>query len=80
MANYSKNIFVGVGGAKLINKSHMLGALYGLERMMGRDHTPVRKVFDYAHEHFLKDLPLYFFQKMCIRDSRCSASVTATSS
>lgn len=62
MANYSKNIFVGVGGAKLINKSHMLGALYGMERMMGRDHTPVRKVFDYAHEHFLRDLPLYFFQ------------------
>ena len=31
MANYSKNIFVGVGGSKLINQSHMLGALYGLE-------------------------------------------------
>ena len=62
MANYSKNIFVGIGGSKLINQSHMLGALYGMERMMGRDHTPVRKVFDYAHTNFLKGLPLYFFQ------------------
>ena len=60
MANHSKNIFVGVGGSEMINKSHMLGAVYGLERMMGRDHTPVRKVFDYALEHFLKDRPLMF--------------------
>ncbi|HHX71429.1 MAG TPA: DUF2088 domain-containing protein [Clostridiales bacterium] len=62
MANYSKNILVGVGGSGLINRSHMLGALYGMERMMGRDHTPVRKVFDYAHENFLTSLPLSFMQ------------------
>ncbi len=62
MANWSKNIFVGIGGSAMINKSHLLGALYGMERMMGRDGTPVRKVFDYAHEHFLTGLPLYFFQ------------------
>ena len=48
MANYSKNIFVGCGGSSMINQSHMLGAFYGIERIMGRDHTPVRKVFDYA--------------------------------
>ena len=42
MSNHSKNIFVGVGGADMINKSHMVGAVYGMERMMGRDHTPVR--------------------------------------
>lgn len=62
MANWSKNIFVGIGGSAMINRSHLLGALYGMERMMGRDGTPVRKVFDYAHENFLKGLPLYFFQ------------------
>jgi len=44
----------------MINKSHMLGAVYGMERMMGRDRTPVRKLFDYALEHFLKDRPLLF--------------------
>jgi len=44
----------------MINSSHMLGAFYGMERMMGRDFTPVRKVFDYAEEHFLKALPLSY--------------------
>ncbi|MGN1096159.1 MAG: lactate racemase domain-containing protein [Eubacteriales bacterium] len=60
MANYSKNIFVGVGGASMINSSHMLGAFYGMERMMGRDFSPVRRVFDYAEENFIKDIPLLY--------------------
>jgi nickel-dependent lactate racemase len=60
MANYTKNILVGCGGSGFIGKSHMLGAFYGLERIMGRDHTPVRKVFDYAEEHFLAGLPLEY--------------------
>ncbi|MBR6173665.1 MAG: DUF2088 domain-containing protein [Eubacterium sp.] len=58
MSNHAKNIFVGVGGAEMINHSHMIGAVYGMERMMGRDHTPVRKIFDYAVEHFLKQRPI----------------------
>ncbi len=60
MANYSKNIFVGCGGSSMISSSHMLGAFYGMERIMGRDHSPVRKVFDYAEEHFIKDIPLMY--------------------
>lgn len=60
MSNHAKNLFVGVGGADMINKSHMVGAVYGMERMMGKDHTPVRRVFDYALEHFLKDRPIVF--------------------
>ena len=60
MANYSKNIFVGCGGSHMINQSHMLGAFYGLERIMGRDYSPVRKVFDYAEENFLKGVPLMY--------------------
>jgi nickel-dependent lactate racemase len=60
MANYSKNIFVGCGGSSMISQSHMLGAFYGLERIMGRDHSPVRKVFDYAQEHFLGSIPLMY--------------------
>ena len=65
MANHSKNIFVGIGGASMINSSHSLGAFYGMERMMGRDNTPVRKVFDYALEHFLSHLPIHFVQTVC---------------
>lgn len=60
MANHSKNLFVGVGGSDMINKSHMVGAVYGMERMMGKDHTPVRRVFDYGMEHFLNGRPILF--------------------
>ena len=60
MSNHSKNIFVGAGGSEMINRSHMLGAVYGMERIMGKDHSPVREIFDYALEHFLKDRPLLF--------------------
>ncbi len=60
MANYSKNIFVGCGGSSMINSSHMLGAFYGMERIMGKDFSPVRRVFDYAQEHFLSNVPLVY--------------------
>ena len=60
MANHSKNLFVGVGGSEMINKSHMVGAVYGMERMMGKDYTPVRRMFDYGMEHFLNDRPILF--------------------
>ena len=60
MSNHAKNLFVGVGGSEMINKSHMVGAVYGMERMMGKDNTPVRKLFDYGMEHFLKDRPILF--------------------
>ena len=65
MANHAKNLFVGVGGSDMINKSHMLGALYGPERILGRDHTPVRELFDYAYEHFLADRPILFVLTVC---------------
>lgn len=60
MANHSKNILVGCGGKRTINGSHMIGAVYGMERMMGKDHTPVRQILDYAMTHFLSQLPIVF--------------------
>lgn len=57
MASYNKNIFVGTGGSEGINKSHFLGACYGMERIMGRADTPVRKVLNYANDHFARHLP-----------------------
>ncbi len=60
MANYGKNIFVGCGGSSMINSSHMLGAFYGMERIMGKDFSPVRRVFDYAQENFLGNIPLMY--------------------
>ncbi|MHC4518087.1 MAG: nickel-dependent putative hexonate epimerase, partial [Planctomycetota bacterium] len=60
MANYNKNVFVGTGGVEGINKSHYLGAVYGMERMMGRADTPVRRVLNYASDHFGRDLPVVY--------------------
>ena len=60
MANYTKNVLVGCGGKSMIDKTHFLGAVYGMERLMGRDHSPVRRLFDYAEEHFLHSLPLQY--------------------
>jgi nickel-dependent lactate racemase len=60
MANYTKNLFVGCGGADMINASHMIGAVYGMERMMGKDRTPVRRIFDYGLEHYLQKRPILF--------------------
>ena len=60
MANYSKNIFVGCGGSQMINSSHMLSAFYGIENILGRAGTPVRRVFDYAEEQFIAHLPLLY--------------------
>lgn len=61
MANYNKNIFVGTGGAEGINKSHFLGAAYGMERIMGKANNPVRQVMNYASEHFANHLPIIYF-------------------
>lgn len=62
MANYNKNIFVGTGGTEGINKSHFIGAAYGMEKMMGHADTPVRKVFNYASENFSNHLPIVYVQ------------------
>jgi nickel-dependent lactate racemase len=60
MASYNKNIFVGTGGSEGINRSHFLGAVFGMEKMMGRVDTPVRKVLNYASEHFAADMPIVY--------------------
>jgi nickel-dependent lactate racemase len=60
MANYNKNILVGTGGRESINRSHYLGAVYGMERIMGRAENPVRNVLNYASDRFLRDLPIVY--------------------
>ena len=68
MANYTKNIFVGVGGSLGINRSHFLGASYGMERIMGRAKSPVRDVMEYARQHFIKDLPIIYIQTVLAKN------------
>jgi len=60
MANYTKNILVGTGGREGINRSHYLGAVYGMERIMGRAENPVRAVLNYASDRFLHHLPIVY--------------------
>jgi nickel-dependent lactate racemase len=60
MANYNKNILVGTGGRESINRSHYLGAVYGMERIMGRAVNPVRNVLNYASDRFLGHLPIVY--------------------
>ena len=60
MANYTKNILVGIGGSDTIHKSHYLGAVYGMERIMGRTYTPVRKALNEGFDKFLRHLPIEF--------------------
>ena len=68
MANYNKNLFVGTGGPEGINKSHFIGAVYGMERMMGKADTPVRKLLNYASEKFIPGLPVVYVHTVIGRD------------
>jgi len=68
MANYNKNIFIGTGGREGINKSHFLGAVFGMERMMGHTDTPVRKVLNYASDNFANYLPIVYIQTVIGKD------------
>ncbi|WP_263354949.1 lactate racemase domain-containing protein [Acidicapsa acidisoli] len=60
MANYNKNLLVGAGGRESINRSHYLGAVYGMERIMGRSANPVRNVLNRASDEFLSHLPIIY--------------------
>lgn len=69
MANYNKNIFVGTGGSEAINFSHFIGAVYGMERMMGRADNPLRRILNYASTHFVNHLPIVYIQTVIGRGS-----------
>lgn len=56
MANFTKNIVIGLGGAPTIHRSHFVGAVAGLENIMGRTTSPVRDVVDAAFDRFVAPL------------------------
>lgn len=60
IANHVKNVFVGTGGKESIDRSHFLGAVCGMESMMGRAHTPVRDVLNYMAAAFAAELPITY--------------------
>jgi len=68
IANQNKNIFVGTGGQDTINKTHFIGAVYGMERIMGRAKSPVRDVLNYMERHFARDLPISYLLTVRARE------------
>ena len=53
MANFTKNLVIGLGGGLTIHRSHFLGAVCDMETIMGCAHSPVRDVVDAAFDRFL---------------------------
>ncbi|HUX60075.1 MAG TPA: hypothetical protein VMV32_02085, partial [Ignavibacteriaceae bacterium] len=75
MANHNKNVFIGTGGGEGINKSHFLGAAYGMERIMGRADTPVKRVLNYGSDHFAKNLPIVYVLTVVGKNAKGSLAV-----
>ena len=60
MANYNKNILIGTAGPLSIHRSHYLGAVVGMEQIMGRADNPVRRVLNRAADEFLGNIPIVY--------------------
>ena len=45
-----------------------MARLIGLERIMGRADTPVKRVLNYGSEHFAKDLPIVYVLTVIDKD------------
>jgi carbohydrate kinase (thermoresistant glucokinase family) len=53
MANFTKNIVIGLGGAPTVHRSHFVGAISDMETLMGRADGPVRHIVDAAFDRFI---------------------------
>jgi nickel-dependent lactate racemase len=69
MANYNKNLLIGTGGPEGINKSHFIGAVFGMERIMGKAINPVRSLLNKAADEFMNHLPVVYVHTVIGRDS-----------
>ena len=68
ISGHSKNIVVGLGGPDAIHKTHYFSAVYGRERIMGRVVSPLRNIFNYVAEKFLRRLPVTYLMSVLARD------------
>lgn len=76
MANYNKNILIGCGGPEAINRSHYLGAVYGIERIMGTASNPVREVLNFAESAFLSHLDILYILTVIGKDETGSPGIS----
>ena len=79
MANFTKNLVIGLGGAPTIHRSHFLGAVCDMETIMGRAHSPVRDVVDAAFDRFLADRVPVLWMLTVMEDTPTASSSAASS-
>jgi nickel-dependent lactate racemase len=53
-AGYTKHVCIGLGGRDTIQRSHFISAVYGIERTMGFDDAPVRRLLNLGFDRFLE--------------------------
>jgi nickel-dependent lactate racemase len=70
VAGYNKNILIGTGGRLGIHRSHFLSAVCGVEHIMGRADNPVRRVLNYACDHFARHLPIVYVLTVVAKNAR----------
>jgi carbohydrate kinase (thermoresistant glucokinase family) len=68
MANYTKNVMIGLGGASTIHRTHFVGAMCDLETIMGRAESPVRDLVDAAFDRFVAPLVDVMFVLTVVED------------
>ena len=68
MAGGNKNLLVGCAGPDTINKSHFLGAVCNMEKVMGHIESPVRQLLNEAEDRFLAGLPISYILTVRARD------------
>jgi nickel-dependent lactate racemase len=69
MAGGNKNLLVGCAGPDTINKSHFLGAVCNMEKIMGQINSPVRGLLNEAEDRYLKGLPLTYILNVRTRET-----------
>ncbi len=53
ISGFTKNVVIGLGGAPTIHRTHFVGAVAGMESLMGRATSPVRDLVDAAFDRFI---------------------------
>jgi carbohydrate kinase (thermoresistant glucokinase family) len=69
LAGYTKNLVVGLGGPSFIGASHLLGALVGIETIMGEAANPVRDLIDTAFDRMVAPRLEVLFVLTVVEDS-----------
>jgi nickel-dependent lactate racemase len=69
IAGQSKNVFVGTGGKDVIDRTHFLGAVCGMESAMGRADSPVRTVLSFMRKELAQKLPITYVLTVRARDT-----------